>query len=393
LKQGKFEKIDFAQNIYKLDHAFKAKTHIEPPSELKPLTPDWVMKDSGWSEDGPTAFKTIADFYNKETGDRVDGVITIDTTFMEDLMKIIGPIEMPSYGKTITAENFRQEVDAEVHTDYFTRIDSAIENEPKKIIGDMMPEVLSKTIGLANNGQGLGQVFQVLKKSLIEKHILAYSSNEKVQESIEKKNIGGAIRPSIGDFLYVNNSNMNGGKSSQSVRQNLDLTVDINEKGEINDKLTIGRDYSGKPDVNNINFVRLVIPQLSQITSFNPVSGNFEQFSNQGLRGDKYFWESNGWGVEKKIINFWMTTKIGEKSSAAISYKVNTIKLEDNFDYQLLVQRQPGALADSLDLIINYPEGYEPENVKVNPGSKSLLLRFTINEDKIIKLKFKRIKS
>ncbi|MBI3261355.1 DUF4012 domain-containing protein, partial [Candidatus Berkelbacteria bacterium] len=106
--QGRLDKVEVNTNIYKLDKAFAKVSTVTPPRVLaetlhiKSLT----LRDSNFALDPPKAADDVAAFYQAETGGRVDGVLAIDTTLVTDLLKVIGPIEMPAYEAKSDAQNF-----------------------------------------------------------------------------------------------------------------------------------------------------------------------------------------------------------------------------------------------------------------------------------------------
>ena len=60
-----------------------------------------------------------------------------------DILKLTGPIEMPAYNKTITADNFLLEIQKAVEIEY-----DRVENKPKKLISDLIPEVTFHIFGI-----------------------------------------------------------------------------------------------------------------------------------------------------------------------------------------------------------------------------------------------------
>lgn len=392
LSEGKLKKIDFGKNIYKIDKPFAAKTHIEPPEIIKFLNPDWVMKDSGWAVDGPEANRKIIEFYQKETGETVQGVVMIDTSAVISLLKVVGPIEMSDYGKKITAENFRSEMENEVHEIYFDNPENLIENEPKKIIGDMIPILMQKILENLSNDNS-GKILASLSQSTSSKDITFYFENEIFENDIEKYNLAGSVEKAIGDYLYVNNSNIAGEKSSLSIEETINLNIEIKKDGKIENNINLVRDHKGndiKPDGYNKNFVRLLLPEDSKVNNFSGVSGNYEQAGDQGFRQEKPYWIGKEAG--KSVINFWMNTKPGEKSELNIAYEPNyTISTKDDFTYNLTVQKQPGANPDDLIINLKYPEGFEPENVEsFDTKNRLITIPYLLSKDKTFKFRFKK---
>lgn len=394
--KGTLKTIDFGKNIFKIDQTFEATGNkIEVPDELKYLRGDktWTLKDSGWAVDGEEASKKIMSFYELETGEKVDGTIMIDASAVISLLTEVGPIEMTAYGKTIDANNFRAEIENEVHNTYFDTASNLVENEPKKILGDMMPIFMNKVLAGFNNKTMAVKLVSSLSKSLKQKDITLYFKNSDFQNRLEQLNCSGAVNPSIGDYLYVNNSNIDGAKSSLSIEQKIDFTSTINADGTLSDNLTLKRKHNGTavlPDGTNKNFVRLLLPEKSTIEKFSAIRGNFEKFFNQGLIDNNYYLTSqNG----KSFVNFWMSTVPGDQSEISLAYTPNyKLSMGDSFDYVINFQKQPGANADSVEFTLNYPDQYAPVNVNnVDQSQRSIHLSLNLDRDRVIKIKFKKL--
>lgn len=394
-KDGSLEKIDFGTNIYKLDNEFVKKEAVVSPDELLPFNNGhWSMKQSGFAVDGREALDKIMWFYNKETGQSVDGAITIDTTAFVSLLKLVGPIEMTEYGKTLDAENFVKETQLEVQVDYFDRTGGIIENEPKKILGDMIPKFTEKLFkGLGDKNKSI-QILASFAKSLENKNILFNFENVEFQTRLDNQNYSGLVRPVTGDYLYVNASNVGGAKTNQLTLSNLNLSVDIAADGQINDKLIVERTHTGDgvfPDGRAQDFMRVLIPQKSEVKNFTPTQGNFQIWHDMGYYkdGKHYVREEAG----KNSVGFWMSLEPGQKGIAEIEYiPVYKLDVSQDFVYSILIQHQPGAPVDNVNLDISYPEGFSPTNVRnFDSQARKINLKLNLSKDKVIKIKFKKL--
>lgn len=392
---GEMKSIDFGRNIFKIDQAFEFSNYIAPPDEIKFLrgTKSWTLKDSGWSVDGVDASAKIMEFYKRETGEDVDGTLMIDTTAVSSLLKVTGPIEMTSYGKTISSDNFREELQKETHEDYWTRSGSATTNEPKQIISDMIPIFIPKVLsGLSDKAQSL-QVISSLKLSIKRKDITLSVKNDPFQDRLNLLNLSAKIDNSIGDYLYVTNSNIDGGKSSLSLDETLNLATTISDSGEVNNQLDLVRTYPStdvKNNATNTNFVRLLIADGSTVSNFNPVSGDFQQYHDAGYKNGQKYWLEDIFG--KKMINFWITTKPGATSSASIKY-LSGYKLAtgNDFTYVLRIQKQPGANDDQFNWTLHFPSNFVPLNVNGYDAKNHLLtLSSKVEGDLEYKIKFQK---
>jgi hypothetical protein len=389
--RGKFEKIDFGTNIYKLDNPIKNSVNDfpAPPEVLKPIVGDkWVLKDSGWAVDGREALSNIATYYEKETGTSVDGVITIDTTAFGALLGVTGPIDLPQYDATITQDNFRNILENETHNDYFNRPGALAENEPKKMISEMMPIFFNNFyLGLEDQDKSIA-LAETLKSSLLSKNILLYFKNDDLQSFTDSLNWSGQVPNTIGDFLYLNNSNLNGFKSSLSVDEKLRFST-------ISDSLNLSRNHFGNdtlPDGLNRNYIRMLIPQGSKVESFSPVLGNFNPYFDQPVVNSQYYSISEE--ANKSSVNFWMNTKPKEQSEVTIGYKPNyRVDTYGDFNYQIYFAKQPGSLTDEIELTLNYPAGYEPTNVKnYDFINRLIVIKKSLKTDEEIVVKFTKQK-
>lgn len=393
IKGGKLQKIDFGTNIYKFDAAFLAKgNHLPAPSELEAFGNDWTLKQSGFAVDGQEALDKIRWFYEQETGEKVDGAVTIDTDAFVSLFRVVGPIEMPQYGKTLNADNFVSETMDEVQNDYFNRTGGKTENEPKKIIGDMMPIFLQKLFASLNDKQKSYQIYQSIKGSFEQKHILLNFSKDDLEQKMIDLNLAGSVEHIAGDYLYVNNSNLAGAKSNQSMTQNITLNANISKEGKIVDNLTVERIHNGlakAPDGLDRNYLRVLIPDGSKVTTFDAVKGNFQRYYDRGYKGGQPYWTDREAG--KATINFWMSTMPQHSSKAQMTYEpnYNIGNIKSGFTYVINFQRQPGAPADNIELNLTYPKGYYPLNID-NPDQlgNTLRLKFRAETDKEIRIKF-----
>ncbi len=87
-----------------------------------------------------------------------------------------------------------------------------------------------------------------------------------------------------------------------------------------------------------------------------------------------------------------MTTKQNEKSKVTFTYKSQPVTTNNEFEYSILLQRQPGALPDNFSLSIHYPEGYQPENVKnFDKEAQKIDFKFSLKEDIFYKIRFKQV--
>lgn len=396
INNGKLSALDFETNIYKLDKAFVAKETVTPPEELAYLSNGkWAMRDSNFALDFPESAGKMLEFYNKETGKEADGVIVLDTTFFTELLKVTGPIDMPEYGKTITADNFVKEIQYEVEVGYFQRENGAAENEPKKILADMMPKFMDKLVlAMVDEKQSvevMGAIYSALKK----KHLLFNFQNQKVEDTVLKLNYGGKIEHKFSDYLYVANTNIGGKKSSLNIKETINHKVTINNDGTLDEVVDLTRKHNGTgewPDGDNINLVRILVPEQSTFSEMKSGGGNFWPNGLENQKINPIY--KIGAEAGKAKISFWQNTPVGQETKSTTSYKSNyRVDLTGGgFSYWLYLQKQPGNTGDDYQLDITYPKGYRPTNVKnYDFINRRIIIKKQLDSDEEIIIQFKKI--
>ncbi|MCL5794985.1 MAG: DUF4012 domain-containing protein [Patescibacteria group bacterium] len=334
---GKVKNISFDTNIYKRDWQFTQTNDVEPPGVLKNFCPDgkWQMRDSNWAVDYPEAAQKVAWFYQQEGGTPVDGVIAIDATFFEEILKIIGPIKLPEYNTTITSEDFFPDIQYKIEKEYYSDPRNIAIYEPKSILKDLAKNILPAF----ENKKNYYPMIKSIYSNLAHKHIMLYFSNKNAQDFALEKNWAGQIITTEGqDYLHINYSNLGANKSSLKVEE--EVRVQTNKQnGALVDNVRIIRTHKGTndwPDGENRSYARILVPQGTKILSI-AVDG-------QDVLKDIEVSNVNN----KTQFAFWIKIKPGTSKITEISYQ-----LPENIDqnnYSLYWQKQAGTLGDQLEL-------------------------------------------
>lgn len=311
-------------NVWKSDTAFSAQYPITPPYPLNQATTVWAMRDANWSPDFPTTSKQVLDFYHKMYGQPAHGVIAIDTSIILQILDITGPIDFPEYKTKLDSSNFLSVVQYKVEIEYFENKKNKIENEPKQIIADFMPKLFQELAKL--KPLEAAKVNAILVESLARKSIQVYTVQPEAQQALVDLDVAGQVKQNSSDYLYINNANIGGGKSSLNVTQ--EVTLKQNSYGNpIENQVEITRTHHGNgvwPDADNVNYMRIMVPQGSTLVK---TEGAFEL---------KETLVENG----KTVFAGWFNTPVASKKFATITYRLPDSITRD--DYSLLLQRQPG---------------------------------------------------
>lgn len=248
VSRGKVENIE-VKSVY--DGDGQLKKFLAPPNPLLSIVNRWFLRDSNWFVDYSVSARKAAELFEKEGGPTVDGVIMMTPKVIQNLLAVTGPIHVPQYDVTVTAENFVEVTQAEVTYDYDRTI-----NNPKAFLADLTPLLLTKLFSASSADEASGKMktLQALTKSLGEKDLLLFFADKHAQEQATNLGWAGTLPKSADGFLMVNNANIGGHKSDQFMEQEVDYRAKILENGDVDVVLTVRRTHHGPEEKIDYNY-------------------------------------------------------------------------------------------------------------------------------------------
>lgn len=349
-----------SDDIYRLDEKLlNVCLHkicpLSPPAPLVKYLPEadgrlrtsWSMRDSNLSPDLPTSLKDFERMYQL-LGDvqDFDGIITIDTKVVEDLIRVTGMMEID--GTRYSAENDKRCNCPNVvyELERYSQVIERGEASRKAILGVLMQQLLARSLGAST--EKLPEFINTGATLANQKHVMFYMHDQKVQAALSKLNWTGEIKSTTGDYLHINDANFAGGKSNLYVQEQ--VTLEVN--GNIH-KLTL--EYKNPQPfsvwLNGINrdYIRIYVPKGSSLVNSKGSDEKVNTLDDEEL-GKIYF-------------EAFITVRPG--NSRTLSFEYTTSVSVNDKNYQLLIQKQPGSKDHHY-------------NVKLN-GKRS---EFNLTEDK-----------
>ncbi|MEK7103519.1 MAG: DUF4012 domain-containing protein, partial [Patescibacteria group bacterium] len=351
-------------------------SHVISPDPLHLLNPHWQFQDANWFPDFPTSAKKLEWFFEKSGGSTVDGVIAINAKMGADILKLTGPIEMPAYNKTITADNFLLEIQKAVEIEY-----DRVENKPKKLISDLIPEVITRLSKTTTQDYGI--LIQTLVHSLSSNDIQVYLNDETDQKHLKDLGLGGHVKTSPRDYTMVVDSNIGGGKTDGVIHTKAHELMVVNDDGTIDVTMRMWRQHTGVrgelfTGVNNVDYMRMYVPEGSQLLSsqgFNPPDRSLFKNPSLDFHDDndltaiqgKIAYDPHGMYINnefgKTVFGNWVQTKPGQTSLVEIKYRlpftVSDLQTSaGEYGYMLLVQRQSASSINDYSIDVVLPSQY-----------------------------------
>lgn len=209
IDKGKLGHI-YAENMYLLD----AQVTYRPPASTVigtylPVT-YWHLRDANTSPNLPTTVSYIKKFYASiPNAPKIDGVIFIDTWFVDDLIGDVGSVTVPTLEGPVklTAQNANMEME------YMAERRHLPDSQRKQFIGHAM-KVLFKDVMHAH-GSELVRILKTVDQGLNRKFILLYFNNRQAEAMAERYHWAGTMDRTVpGDYLSVVDENLLGHKDN-----------------------------------------------------------------------------------------------------------------------------------------------------------------------------------
>lgn len=345
VSNAKFEPVS-SDDIYNLDA--KYKPNLPAPQPIVDLikgpyilSQNIRLRDINYSPDYKEAMDLFSTEAKKVGVKDIDGIISVDTGLLVNLLDAIGEIGVPGFG------NFSTKVEPKCNCpqviyelESFADVEGPIIWDPltgkiilrppnsdnrKKIIGPLMNSILANVFGSTKDK--LPKIIEAGFKSVTEKHVLFYLFDESAQKAVEGFGIAGRVEDFNGDYLYINDSNLGGRKSNLYVKQEVEQEITTLKDGTIEKTLTITYKNPEKHDgwLNSVlpNWVRVYVPEGSKLVDVEGLEKEYDTTDELGKTVFSGYFKLRPEGVSKVTFKY-------------------TLPFKKPSDYRLMIQKQPG---------------------------------------------------
>lgn len=335
-----------SSDIYSMDAQYKPSIPAPAPV-IKYIKGPYVLsqnlrlRDMNWSPDFATSMQTFLPAAKQVGITGIDGVIAVDTQLLVNLLDVIGPIGVPGFG------NFSTKIDPQcncaqvIHElEAFADVEGPIIWDPltgkiilrppnsdnrKKIIGPLMNSIMANALGQPKDK--LPALVQAVFDSLIEKHVLFYLMDAKVEAAVSGFGVGGAIRDYSGDYLHINDANLGGRKSNLYAYEEVQQDIVVTGDGSVTKTVTITYKNPQSQDgwLNSVlpTWVRVYVPKGSQLIAAEGLEAKQDPYEDLGKTVFAGFFQLRPEGVSKVTFKYKLPFKVSDT-------------------YKLLIQKQPG---------------------------------------------------
>src|SRR6266699_1132131 len=326
-------------DTYLLDKAYDATGYTIPyPSAYTwfNLAASWSLRDSNLDADFPTAARYAELNYAREGGNiPVQGVIAITPMLIERALEITGPINVPEYHETVTAQNLVDRI-------HYYQVGPG-----DKIGGDTpSPDGLSSvrkrfTALLAEHflvrvrqvsSSALPRFLQLMISSLRSKDVQIYLNPSSAEKLLQSYHLASSIQSPGGDSLFVVDANISPSKANSLITNMLNDHVTIDGKGNAVHHTTIRYAWVRNGPVFGSKLYR------DYVRVYVPLGSVLQRQDGWQTRGTNKAFGHEVWAG-------FFTLSHGQVNTITLVWTVPGAATKDakGWHYQYLLQRQAGA--------------------------------------------------
>lgn len=358
-ENGKFQSVA-VDDIYNIDGQLKEK--IDPPPQIteKLGTKQLFLRDSNWSTDFLLNSATARDLYKKETGNDVNGVIALDLTYIQSLLDKIGPIKLPDYNETISAQNLfeRGEYHSEVgffpgstqKKDFFgTLTNNLFQNITTKLTANATSQNPAPWTG----------IILATKDALSQRHLMFAFDDPNLASFVKTKGWDHPLPPTLynpaddskgtRDFLALSEANLGANKVNRLIERSVSYEMTIGRDADLVAKLSITYKNNSQADTwpagKYVNYLRVYVPFAASLFAV-------QNGDDSNLKDVEVTTQNN-----MTVLATYVEVPIKSTKTITFSYRIpKNIKLEQAPSYNLYVQKQPGTDKDPFVFRLNLPD-------------------------------------
>ena len=366
----------FVDDIYNADGTLKVqgKTFSAPKSMSQALgLKTWNFSLVNWYPDLTETYINAEPFIRAlGKGDDLDGIITVDITFVQKLLSKWGGIEVPGETELVTSENLYDKI-FKLHENFTPGT-----TQKTTFLANLANEILQKL--LSKNISDLMSLSDVFGESLDEKHLQASFKNRDAFNFFNSRAWADSLDSKYNEAPIAIDWNWGANKANLYLEKNYNLQVDIRDVNTVVFKYTIATENTSEnlvyPQGNYVNYQRIYIPSYATVISVKGMDNNrYSTYKESGF----------------KVLGGWFNTKIKDVNTLEVAYQLKRtsenasfpiVKNGDNIFLTIDLFKQPGEKSHAYKLDITYPSSWNIENAdNLNAIQNQLSSRFELNKD------------
>lgn len=332
----------------------------KPPYPMEQLLANewykgYTLRDGNYSPNYPDSAREIIRLYHlTRPNEKVDGVIAINFQVLEDLLDVLGPIQVE--GRQLNKDNLFEEITNQVNDVDRHNVQSLAQR--KSILRPLADAIVRKIIVTPFK---LRLISDTITRDLTTKNIQLYFANNTL-ETLARKNSWAGEWPSTpdkaatGDFLAVVEANLGGMKSDRYIRREITYHVRFPEdyfaKTKANPELLTPSTDPQTPTPTADLTINLHHYGIENIPLSGPYTGYFRIFNSPGQVAQALSTER-----DPQIQDATVKLQMGEEKTLNFQYNLPRTVVKDG-QYSIYIPKQSGTSGDIYNIIVELPRGF-----------------------------------
>lgn len=317
----------------------------------------------------------------------------MDISAMQDLLSVIGPLELSDYSEKITAENLFERAITHAEVGF-----SPGSQAKKSFLTSLTNELFNKIFFLPqSNWPG---IVSSLGKSVEQKHISIYLNDSSLFSYLTAQNwIHVLPRQSSSnqnqDFLSLVEANLGENYANYYLDRSYNLETVVSKEGEIKHRLRVN--YTNKSPSDTFpggvykNRLRIYLPFGSKINRVlwgeSNISKDVENFVDYGRSGYSFVLELSPKQQKTLVVDYEPPIKLDFKDTKATHNNGVVVSSA----YRLDILKQAGTLKDPLQWSLTYPINYQiVSNQAKAVGPQQQTIQTDLSTDRSFEVEFKK---
>ena len=354
-------------DVYDADGQLTA--HVDPPAPIRDYLnqPHWFLRDSAFFPDFYDTYQQATYFLQKEMGlSSWNGAALITTTAVKNIIGAFDEVLLPDYNERITQDNFYIKTQYYVEHDFFPG-----STQKKSFLSSLIRQLLSQ-IDTANP--------LLLTSAVVEgfdqKDMVLFMNDEKLQKSLDELFWSGRLATPFcpetakdncyADFQFALDANLGVNKTNFFIDKSYDVKATIDDAGLITTNLSITYTNNSLSDVfpggNYKNYFQVLLPADSLVTG---VQIDGQQIGSYDSETGKH-----------RTIGFLIEIPPQTKKTLSLTYTSSIRFKKGKATYQLVLQKQIGALSQDVHFSLSLPSNINLLNTNFSPLVKNSLILY-----------------
>ena len=324
--------------------------------------PGYGLRDSNLSFDFPTSAQYGMQMLKTEGGPEVQGVIALTIPVIQQMLKVIGPVPLPQYGVTVTADNMESLIRLYTETDAVSIGSDLPPSDQLTTLHERFTALLGRAfmdkMRKVNTTQ-LVAIAQILVSSLPTKELQLYFSDPTAQGLLKARGLDGSLTRGPQDGVTIVDSSTTGNKANLFTTVNYADAVTIGQDGSATHHLTITYNFNSasNPSMTHYlylryyyqTYLRVYAPANAKLVSYDGFNGGQQQINKSDEPG-RQMWGGYVYVQDKIPYSLrltWTVAKAATQDSAG------------HWSYALIYQHQAASL-QHLVLSVTLPGAKTP---------------------------------